>query len=407
MRNVGVRRFIAAIWMLAICGPLPQALAQTYDPGATDKEIKIGNIAPYSGPASAYSVHGKVAAAYFEMINEQGGINGRKIKFISYDDGYSPPKAVEQARKLVESDEALLLFSPFGTPTNSAILKYMNAKKVPQLFVASGGAKFQKANENPWTMGFQPSYEFEGQVYAAFVRENHPRAKIAVLYQNDDFGKDILKGFKDGLGGAGNSIVAEEAYEVSEPTLDSRVVKLKASGADVFLNISSAKFTAQVIKKTGELGWKPLQIVPTPSASVATVLQPAGLQYAQGLISAKFLKDASDRQWESDRDMKRFYEFLSKYAPFADRNDSMVAFVYAASQTMVQVLKQCGNDLTRENVMRQAANLKDFPTDTTLPGILINTSAQDYAPMDRLQIVRFSGDHWEPIGPLLGGVLGR
>jgi len=402
MRRFCRRLSTIAACILAVAGSLQIASAQPYDAGATDAEIKIGNIAPYSGPASAYGVHGRVAAAYFDMINERGGINGRKIRLISYDDSYSPPKSVEQARKLVESDEVLFLFSPLGTPTNSAIMKYMNGKRVPQLFVASGGAKFQAAKINPWTMGFQPSYEIEGRVYATFIREHHPNAKVAVLYQNDDFGKDILKGFKEGLG-SDAAIVAEESYEVSEPTLDSRVVKLKASGAGVFVNITSAKFAAQTIRKVGELGWKPVQIVTTVAASVSAVLQPAGLDNSQGLLSAAFLKDFSDDQYENTPEAKRFTEFLSKYAPFANKNDSMAAFTYAASQTIVQVLKQCGNDLTRENIMRQSANLTSFPTDTTLPGILINTSSQDYSPIKQLQIIKFSGDHWVRIGQLLNG----
>jgi branched-chain amino acid transport system substrate-binding protein len=283
----------------------------------------------------------------------------------------------------------------------------LNGKKVPQLFVASGGAKFQLPEANPWTMGFQPSYEAEGRIYGTFLRDNYPNAVVAVLYQNDDFGKDVLRGLKQGLRDRASSIAAEEAYEVAEPTLDSRVVKLKASGASVFVNITSAKFAAQTIKKVGELGWKPTQIVTSVGASVGAVLQPAGLDNAQGLISAAFLKDFSDHQFENTPETNRFLEFLSKHAPFADKNDTMVAFSYAASQTIVQVLKQCGNDLTRENIIRQAANLKDFPTDTTLPGTLINTSPQDYSPIKQLQLVRFSGDHWQRIGPLLSNPAAR
>lgn len=396
-------QFALSLSVLVQTATLGGALCQTYDPGATDTEIKIGNIAPYSGPASAYGVHGKVAAAYFNLINDQGGINGRRINFISYDDGYSPPKAVEAARKLVESDEVLFIFSPLGTPSNSAIMKYMNSKKVPQLFVASGGAKFQNANENPWTMGFQPSYQIEGRVYGKFIREKHPSSKVAVLYQNDDFGKDVLKGLKEGLGARNSQVVAEEAYEVSEPTLDSRLLKLKASGADLLVNITSAKFAAQTIRKAGEIDWRPVHIVTTAAASVAGVLQPAGLENAKGLFSAAYLKDTSDPQWVNDPGMKRYYEFLSKYAPSVNKNDSIVGFTYAAAQTIVQVLKQCENDLTRANVMRQAANLKGFAVDTTLPGIAVNTSPKDYAPLKDLQMIQFSGEHWTPIGPLLSG----
>jgi branched-chain amino acid transport system substrate-binding protein len=391
--------------MLAIAASIAfstnQGLAQKYDVGASDGEIRIGNLAPYSGPASAYSVHGRLATAFFDMINQTGGINGRKIKFITYDDAYSPPKAVEQARKLVEGDEVLFLFSPLGTPSNSAIMKYMNAKKVPQLFVASGGSKFQNPKDSPWTMGFQPSYQTEGLVYAAFLRNNHPDAKIAVLYQNDDFGKDVLKGFKEGLGASVSHIVGEEAYEVSEPTLDSRIVKLKASQADVFVNITSAKFTAQALKKAAELNWKPLQIVTTAGASVGAVLRPVGLDNVQGLISAAYLKDSSDAHWAGDEGMKRFFDFLTKYAPSVNKDDSIIGFTFAAAEAIVQVLRQCGDDLTRENVMRQAANLKNFTADTTLPGITINTSPSDYSPIEQLQIMRFSGEHWGQVGPLL------
>ena len=337
------------------------ALAQKkYDSGASDTEIKIGNIMPYSGPASAYGVIGKTEAAYFNKINAEGGINGRKINFISYDDGYSPPKAVEQARKLVESDEVLVIFNPLGTPSNSAIEKYMNAKKVPQLFVATGATKWDEPKQFPWTMGWQPSYQSEARIYAKYLLKEKPNAKIGVLYQNDDFGKDYLKGLKDGLGAKSSMITAEESYETSEPSIDNHIVKLKAAGADVFISITTPKFAAQAIKKLAEMNWTPLHIVSNVSSSVGGVIKPAGFENAQGILSANYAKDASDPQWNNDPGMKKFLEFLAKYAPDANKLDGSVVYGYGAAQTMVQVLKQCGDDLTRENVMKQAASLKNL-----------------------------------------------
>ncbi|KJC60337.1 branched-chain amino acid ABC transporter substrate-binding protein [Bradyrhizobium sp. LTSPM299] len=399
----GATRF-HALAAVALLGLVTGASAQLkkYDPGATDTEIMIGNIAPYSGPASAYSVHGRVAAAYFDMINEKGGIRGRKIKFISYDDAYSPAKTVEQARKLVEGDEVLFIFSPLGTPTNAAIAKYMNAKKVPQLFIASGATKFQNAAEFPWTMGFQPSYEREGQVYGSFISKNHANSKIGIFFQNDDFGRDIMRGLKRSLGNAA-TIVIEEPYEVTEPSIDSHIVKLKASGAGLLVHISSAKFTAQALKKVAELGWKPIQIVTNSSASIATVLRPAGLDNVQGIYSAAYLKDGSDPRWKDDAGIRDFHAFLDLYAPTINKDDSIIGFTYAAAEAVQQVLEQCGDELTRENVMKQAANLKQFAPKTTLPGIVINTSPTDYAPMKQLQIITFAGDRWQPEGPPLTG----
>jgi branched-chain amino acid transport system substrate-binding protein len=384
------------------------ALAQKkYDPGATDTEIKLGNIMPYSGPASAYGVIGKIEDAYFKMINEQGGINGRKIKFISYDDAYSPPKAVEQARKLVESDEVLLLFGPLGTPSNSAIQKYLNSKKVPQLFVATGATKFGDYKDFPWTMGWQPAYQSEGRIYAKYLLNEKPAAKIAVMFQNDDFGKDLLKGLKDGLGDKASSmIVAEESYEVSEPSIDSHIVKLKSSGADVYFSISTPKFAAQSIKKVAELGWKPMYFQSNVGASVGSVLQPAGFENAQGILSAAYAKDGADPQWDNDEGMKKFYAFLAKYAPDANKADGSVVFGYGQAQTMVQVLKQAGDTLTRENIMKQAASLKDFTPDTLLPGIKLNTSPTDFHPIEQLQMMRFKGEKWELFGPVIGGEIG-
>jgi branched-chain amino acid transport system substrate-binding protein len=384
------------------------ALAQKkYDTGATDTEIKIGNIMPYSGPASAYGVIGRTEAAYFKKINDAGGINGRKINFISYDDAYSPPKAVEQARKLVESDEVLLVFNSLGTPSNSAIQKYMNSKKVPQLFVATGATKWNDPKEFPWTMGWQPSYQSETQIYAKYLLKNKPDAKIAVLFQNDDYGKDYLKGLKDGLGAkAASMIIAEESFETSEPTIDSHIVKLKSTNADVFINIATPKFAAQAIKKVAEIGWKPMHFLNNVSASVGSVIKPAGFDNSQDIISAAYLKDASDKQWDNDAGMKEFYAFMTKEFPEGDKLDGGTVVGFGVAQTLVQVLKQCGDNLTRENVMKQAANLKDFRTEVLLPGIKINTSATDFAPISQLQLMRFKGDKWELFGDIISADAG-
>lgn len=387
----------------AMSGPV---LAQKkYDSGASDTEIKIGNIMPYSGPASAYAAIGKAEEAYFNKINAEGGIGGRKIKFISYDDGYSPPKTVEQARKLVESDGVLLIFGSLGTSTNGAIRKYMNEKKVPQLFVASGASKWNDPKQYPWTMGWQPSYASEARIYAKYIMKEKPDGKIGVLYQNDDFGKDYLKGLKDGLGPKASMIVLEDGYDTSEPAIDEHVVKLKASGADIFVSITTPKFAAQAIKKAAEIGWHPVHIISNVSASVGGVLEPAGLEISQGILSASYTKDASDPQWNADEGMKKFYNFLAKYDPKANKLDAGVVFGYAAAQTMVKVLQMCGDDLTRDNVMKQAASLKDFQPDTLLPGIKINTAADDFAPIEQLQMMRFKGKKWELFGDVISSEL--
>ncbi|KWV48783.1 branched-chain amino acid ABC transporter substrate-binding protein [Bradyrhizobium macuxiense] len=384
------------------------ALAQKkYDTGASDTEIKIGNIMPYSGPASAYGIIGRTEAAYFKKINDAGGINGRKINFISYDDAYSPPKAVEQARKLVESDEVLLIFNSLGTPSNSAIQKYMNSKKVPQLFVATGATKWNDPKDFPWTMGWQPNYQSETQIYAKYILKNMPNAKIAVLFQNDDYGKDYLKGLKDGLGQkAASMIVAEESFETSEPSIDGHIVKLKASGADVFVDIATPKFAAQAIKKVAEVGWKPTHFLNNVSASVGSVIKPAGYENAQDIISAAYLKDASDKQWDNDPGMKEFYAFMAKDFPEGDKLDGGTVVGYGVAQTLVQVLKQCGDNLTRENVMKQAASLKDFRTEVLLPGIKINTGPNDFAPISQLQLMKFKGEKWELFGDVISADVG-
>jgi ABC-type branched-subunit amino acid transport system substrate-binding protein len=378
-----------------------------YDTGATDTEIKIGNIMPYSGPASAYGVIGKTEAAYFKKINDAGGINGRKINFISYDDGYSPPKTVEQARKLVESDEVLFVFNSLGTPPNSAIQKYMNAKKVPQLFVATGATKWNDPKDFPWTMGWQPNYQSESRIYAKYLLKEKPNAKIAILYQNDDYGKDYVKGLKDGLGAkAASMIVIEESYETTEPTIDNHMVKFKSTDADVFFNVTTPKFAAQAIKKMAEIGWKPLHLLNNVSASVGSVIKPAGYENAQGIISAAYLKDVSDPQWDNDAGMKTFLDFLAKDFPEGNKLDGSVVVGYGVAQTLVQVLKQCGDNLTRENVMKQAANLKDFRTEVLLPGIKINTGPDDFAPISQLQLMKFKGEKWELFGDIVSADVG-
>ncbi|WP_439372986.1 ABC transporter substrate-binding protein [Bradyrhizobium sp. DASA03120] len=398
----------ASLALALIAASASTASAQKkYDTGATDTEIKIGNIMPYSGPASAYGIIGRTEAAYFKKINEEGGINGRKINFVSYDDAYSPPKTVEQARKLVESDEVLLIFNSLGTPPNSAIQKYMNTKKVPQLFVATGATKWNDPQNFPWTMGWQPNYQSETQIYAKYILKTMPNAKIGVLYQNDDYGKDYLKGLKDGLGAKGASmIVLEESYETSEPTIDNHIVKLKATGADVFINITTPKFAAQAIKKISEIGWKPTHFLNNVSASVGSVIKPAGFENSQDIISAAYLKDVSDPQWKDDPGMKGFLDFMTKYFPEGDKLDGGTIVGYGVAQTLVEVLKKCGDNLTRENVMKQAASLKDFRTEVLLPGIKINTGPNDFAPISSLQLMKFNGDKWDLFGDVISADAG-
>jgi branched-chain amino acid transport system substrate-binding protein len=399
--------WIAAAVTVAVALASSSALAQKkYDPGASDTEIKIGNIMPYSGPASAYGLIGKTEAAYFNKVNAEGGINGRKIKFISYDDAYSPPKAVEQARKLVESDEVLLIFQSLGTPSNTAIQKYMNAKKVPQLFVATGATKWGDHKHFPWTMGWQPPYQAEGHIYAQYLLQNHPDAKIGILYQNDDYGKDYVKGMKDGLGDkAAKMIVSEQPYETSDPTVDSQIVNLKASGADVFFNVTTPKFAAQAIKKAAEIGWKPLHLLNNVSQSIGGVLKPAGIQNSIGILSTYYLKDATDPGWKDDPGYEEWLAFMDKYFPEGDKTSSFTVYGYSAAQTLEQVLKQCGDDLTRANVMKQAANLKNMKLGMLLPGITIDTGPDDFYPIQQMQLQKFTGDRWERIGPVMSGSL--
>jgi branched-chain amino acid transport system substrate-binding protein len=404
--NLRVGAFSAALALLAATSS--GALAQKkYDTGASDTEIKIGNIMPYSGPASAYGVIGKTAEAYFKKINAEGGINGRKVNFISYDDAYSPPKTVEQARKLVESDEVLVVFNPLGTPPNTAIQKYLNSKKVPQLFVATGATKWNDPKEFPWTMGWQPNYQGESRIYAKYILKNKPDAKIAVLYQNDDYGKDYLKGFKDGLGDKASSmIVIEESYEVSQPTIDSHIVKMKATGADVFFNITTPKFAAQAIKKNQEIGWKPMHFLNGVSSSIGSVIKPAGFENAQGIISSQYLKDPTDPEWKNDTAMKAWNEFLDKYYPEANRSDIFVMYAYTVAQGLEHVLRSSGDDLTRANVMKQAASIKNLELGGLLPGVKVNTSATDFAPISQVQLQRLKGESWERFGEILSDDVG-
>jgi ABC-type branched-subunit amino acid transport system substrate-binding protein len=383
--------------IILIAASVSSALAQKkYDTGATDTEIKIGNIMPYSGPASAYGVIGRAEAAYFRKINAEGGINGRKINFISYDDAYSPPKTVEQARRLVESDEVLMIFGPLGTPSNAAIQKYMNAKRVPQLFVSSGATKWNDPQHFPWTIGWQPNYQQEARIYAKYILREKPNARIGVLYQNDDLGKDYLKGLKDGLGdkAAILLIVTEDAYEVSEATIDTHVVKMKSMKVNVVVDITTPKFAAQAIRKAAEIGWKPMHILASVATSIGAVIKPAGFENAQDIVSLAYLMDPSDPQWSDDPGMKAFDDFLAKFYPEGNRADNYIVTGYNLAQTLVQVLKHCGDDLTRENVMKQAANLKDFRTDNLLPGITINTNPTDFAPIKQMQFRRLTGEHW-------------
>ena len=396
-------KLVSIAAMVAVALASPGALAQKkYDPGASDTEIKVGNTMPYSGPASAYGTIGKAAAAYIKKINDEGGINGRKINFISVDDGYSPPKTVEMARRLVEQDEVLLMWGPLGTPSNSAIQAYMNMKKVPQLHVYTGATKWNDPTHFPWTMGWQPNYQAEGSIYAKHILETRPNAKIAVLYQNDDYGKDYLKGFKDGLGAKVSMIIKEASYEVTDPTVDSQMVQLQASGADTFFNITTPKFAAQAIRKAHDSGWKPVQYLNSVSNSIGSVLTPAGVEKAVGAISVQYLKDPQDPEWKNDKGMNEWRAFMAKYYPEGNITDVFNVSGYASVQTLIQVLKQCGDNLTRENVMKQAANLKNFELNVALPGIKINTSPTDFAPLESVQLEKFDGKEWVRFGKIMG-----
>jgi ABC-type branched-subunit amino acid transport system substrate-binding protein len=393
---------LAAASAIAVALSVSSAAAQKkYDAGATDTEIKVGQTVPFSGPASAYATVGKAQAAYMKMINDQGGVNGRKIDLIQYDDAYSPPKTVEQVRKLVEGDEVLLTFQIIGTAPNAAVLKYLNGKKVPQLFAATGASKFTDPKNFPWTMGFNPSYFVEGRIYGQYILKEHPDAKIGALYQNDDLGKDYLNGLKAGLGDkAAKMIVTEVSYELTEPTIDSQILKIKDSGADLFFSATTPKQAAQAIKKIAELGWHPLQIVDINANSVGAVLKPAGLEAAKGLISVGYVKDPSEPT-KDDPGMQRYLDFMQKYYPDGDKASNLNVYGYITAQLLVQVLKQCGDELTRENVLKQATSLHNVELDLLLPGISVSTSPTDYRVNKQLQMVKFDGEHWQAFGPIV------
>jgi branched-chain amino acid transport system substrate-binding protein len=390
---------------LAVVAASPAIAQKRYDPGASDSEIKVGHTNPYSGPASAYGQIGKTIAAYLNKVNAEGGINGRMINFISYDDAYSPPKTVEQARRLIESDEVLLLFQTLGTPSNTAIHKYMNSRKVPHLFLATGATKWADPRHFPWTMPFPPSYQSEARIYAKYLIEHHPGGRVGILYQNDDYGKDYLKGLKDGLAGK-LQIVAEAPYETADTTVDTQIINLKAAGADIFFNVSTPKFAAQAIRRVAEIGWKPIHIINNVAVSVGSVLQPAGLDNAKGLLSTTYLKDPTDPSWQDDPAVKTWSAFMDKYYPDGDRRNNYTVYGYVATQLLVQVLRQCGDDLTRANVMRQAAGIRDLQLDMMLPGIRFNTGSNDYQPIEQLQMMRFDGARWERFGPVISSDTG-
>ncbi len=396
------RTFLGGVSTAAVLSASGVAYAQKkYDDGATDKEIKIGNTNPYSGPASSYGVIGKCIEAYWKSVNDRGGVNGRMINFITRDDGYSPPKTVELVRQLVEQEKVLCMFQTLGTPTNTAIHKYMNQKKVPQLYVATGASKWGKPKEFPWTMGFQPDYHTEAVIYAKHILATVKDAKIGVLMQNDDYGKDYWGGFQEGLGKDIGKVVKHVSYETTDPTVDSQIIQLKDSGANVFFNIAIPKFAAQAIRKAGDLGWKPVQYLNNVSSSVASTLKPAGLDNSQGIITALYLMDPTDKQWDANADMKAWSAWMDKWMPGANKSDGSYVFAYAVSYLMEQTLKQCGDNLTRENLMRQAANSKKLRVPLLLPGITISTSPTDFYPVQSVQLASFKGETWNLFGDIM------
>jgi branched-chain amino acid transport system substrate-binding protein len=396
------RTFVGGLTAATMLSGSRVAFAQKkYDDGATDKEIKIGHTNPYSGPASSYGVIGKCEEAYWKSVNDRGGINGRMIKFITLDDGYSPPKTVEMIRQLVEQDKVLCTYNTLGTPTNTAIHKYMNQKKVPMLFVATGASKWGKPKEFPWTMGYQPDYHTEAVIYAKHLLANVKDPKIAVLMQNDDYGKDYWEGFKEGLGKEADRVVKHVTYEVTDPTVDSQVIQMKDSGANVFFNISIPKFAAQSMRKAAEIGWRPAQYLNNVSGQVTTTMKPAGFENVQGVITAAWLKDPTDHQWDNDAEMKAWREWMAKYMAGANLGDVNYVYAYSVSFLMEQTLKKCGDNLTRENLMKQAANHQKLRVPGLLPGITVSTSPTDYYPVQAVQLQRFKGESWELFGEIL------
>jgi branched-chain amino acid transport system substrate-binding protein len=401
---MSVTHFVLPVALLGFAvAAMPAHAEKKYDTGATDTEIKIGQTMPYSGPASAYAVIGRTEAAYFKMINEHGGINGRKINLISLDDGYSPPKTVEQTRKLVEEEHVLIDFNPLGTPPNSAIQKYMNAQKVPQLFVATGATKWGDPEHFPWTIGWQPNYQTEGTIYARYMAATVKDPKVAILYQNDDYGKDYVLGFLKGLNGHPELVVKQVSYEVTDPTIDSQIVTLQGSGANVFFNVTTPKFAAQAIRKVYDVNWKPVHFLNNVSGSIGSVLKPAGVDKAIGIISTQYLKDYSDPAWKNDKGMMEFVEFLKKNAPDLDPVDASTIYGYNVAMGLMQVLKQCGDDLTRENIMKQASNIKDLALPLLLPGIKVNTTPTHWYPISQEQLIKFDGTSWVRFGDVLSG----
>jgi branched-chain amino acid transport system substrate-binding protein len=407
--RISMRVLIPLVAMLAGVSFVSAAQAQNkmYGPGVTDKEIEIGNTNPYSGPASAYGAIGKAISAYFDKVNAEGGINGRKIKFISLDDGYSPPKTVEQIRKLVEQDKVLLVFQSLGTPPNSAIHKYMNAKKVPQLFVATGATKWADPQHFPWTMGWQPNYQTEAKIYAKYILDNVKDPKVAVLYQNDDYGKDYLTGLRDGFGSKADSLIVKTAsYEVSDPTVDSQIVNLKNSGANVFVNIATPKFAAQAIRKAYDIGWKPVQLLNNVSTSIPRVLKAAGLEKAVGIISSAYQKEPGDPQWKDDKGYADWLAWMKKYNPKGNLGSNFNVYGYNVAMTMEHVLRMAGDDLTRDNIMKMAANIKNLELPMLLPGIKINTGPADFSPIEQMQLMKFDGKGWERFGSVISAESG-
>jgi branched-chain amino acid transport system substrate-binding protein len=398
MQKAKTTLLTSMIAMLSVCASHAE---KQYDPGASDTSIKIGNTMPYSGPNSAFAVIGRAEAAYFKMVNDQGGINGRKIEYISYDDGYSPPKTVEQVRKLIEGDEVLLLYSLLGTPTNMAVIKYVNTKKVPHLLIASGGTVFGDYKQFPWSMGFQPDTQGETRAYGRYVAENYPNAKIGVLYSGDGFGRDNITGFKQGLGDKVANIVAEQTYEATDPTIDSQLVKLRTSGVEVFADFTTPKFAAMAIRKTAEMEWKPVHILQGISLSIESVLKPAGLENAKDLITSNYVKEYGDPAWDDDPGVKKFVAFVDKYLPNENKHNSNIAYAYMSAQAMEHILRQCGDDLTHANVLKQAESLGNLELDLLLPGIKVRTSPTDHYPIQQTRMQRFDGIRWQGFGPLL------
>jgi ABC-type branched-subunit amino acid transport system substrate-binding protein len=401
MKN-GLFHLIAGTVVAIALSPSSASAQKKYDIGATDTEIKIGQTVPFSGPASAYAGIGKTQAAYLKMINEQGGINGRMLNLIQYDDAYSPPKAVEQVRKLVEGDEVLFTFQIIGTPSNAAVQKYLNAKKVPQLLASTGASRFSDWKNAPWTIAFNPNYQSEGRIYAKYILQNYPNAKIGILYQNDDLGRDYITGLKSGLGDKGASmIIGEVSYELTDPTIDSQIVKLKSLGADLLYDASTPKFAAQAIKKVADLGWKPVHILDINASPVSATLKPAGLDISKDIISTNYGKDPGDPQWQNDPGLKAYFAFMDKYYPEGDKLNTVNTYGYATAELLVYILRQCGDDLTRENIMRQATSIRNFAGSLALPGLTVNTSPTDYRINKQMQMMKFNGERWELFGPII------